>query len=86
MFITGPQVIKATTHEEVEPEALGGAIRHNTTSGVAHFSAKDDQKALDLIRELLSFLPQNCNEKPSSDRTQGRSQPNRYESEDHYSG
>jgi acetyl-CoA carboxylase carboxyltransferase component len=64
MFITGPQVIKATTHEEVEPEALGGAARHNTTSGVAHFSAKDDKKALDLIRELLSFLPQNCNEKP----------------------
>lgn len=64
MFITGPQVIKATTHEEVEPEALGGATRHNTTSGVAHFSAKDDKKALDMIRELLSFLPQNCNEKP----------------------
>jgi propionyl-CoA carboxylase beta chain len=64
MFITGPQVIKNTTHENVDPETLGGAVRHNTTSGVAHFSAKDDQAALDLIRELLSFLPQNCNESP----------------------
>jgi propionyl-CoA carboxylase beta chain len=64
MFITGPQVIKATTHESVDPETLGGAARHNTTSGVAHFAAKDDRAALDLIKELLSFLPQNCNESP----------------------
>ncbi|MBI5586297.1 MAG: acyl-CoA carboxylase subunit beta [Deltaproteobacteria bacterium] len=64
MFITGPQVIKAVTHEEVEPDALGGAIRHNSTSGVAHLAARDDRAALDKVRELLAFLPQNCNEKP----------------------
>jgi propionyl-CoA carboxylase beta chain len=70
MFITGPQVIKAITHEDVEPEALGGAIRHNTTSGVAHLAAKTDQQALDMIRELHSFLPSNCNEKPPLKETQ----------------
>ena len=86
MFITGPQVIKNTTHEEVEPETLGGAIRHNTTSGVAHFSAKDDRKALDLIKEILSFLPQNCNESPPQIKCHGRSQSNRYESEVYHSG
>ncbi len=64
MFITGPQVIKAVTHEEVTPEKLGGAMTHNATSGVAHFSGKDDQEVLAMIRELLSFLPQNYREKP----------------------
>lgn len=62
MFITGPQVIKAITHEEVTPEKLGGALTHNATSGVAHFSGKDDAHVLDMIRELLSFLPQNYKE------------------------
>jgi propionyl-CoA carboxylase beta chain len=75
MFITGPQVIKAVTHEEVEPEALGGAIRHNSTSGVAHLAAKDDRQALEMVRELLSFLPQNCYEKPPIKETQD--DPNR---------
>ena len=64
MFITGPQVIKAITHEEVTPEKLGGALTHNATSGVAHFSGKDDAHVLDMIRELLSFLPQNYKEPP----------------------
>jgi propionyl-CoA carboxylase beta chain len=64
MFITGPQVIKAVTHEEVTPEKLGGALTHNATSGVAHFSGKNDQEVLAMIRELLSFLPQNYREKP----------------------
>jgi propionyl-CoA carboxylase beta chain len=64
MFITGPQVIKAVTHEEVTPEKLGGALTHNATSGVAHFAGKDDQTVLAMIRELLSFLPQNYCEKP----------------------
>jgi propionyl-CoA carboxylase beta chain len=64
MFITGPQVIKAVTHEEVTPEKLGGALTHNATSGVAHFSGEDDAHVLDMIRELLSFLPQNYQELP----------------------
>lgn len=66
MFITGPQVIKTVTHEEVTPEKLGGALTHNATSGVAHFSGRDDQEVLAMIRELLSFLPQNCRETPPS--------------------
>jgi propionyl-CoA carboxylase beta chain len=66
MFITGPQVIKTVTHEEVTPEKLGGALTHNATSGVAHFSGRDDQEVLTMIRELLSFLPQNCREAPPS--------------------
>ncbi|MDY6950959.1 MAG: acyl-CoA carboxylase subunit beta, partial [Thermodesulfobacteriota bacterium] len=64
MFITGPQVIKTVTHEEVTAERLGGALTHNTTSGVAHFSGKDDQQVLAMVRELLSFLPQHCRETP----------------------
>ena len=64
MFITGPQVIRTVTHEEVTAEKLGGALTHNATSGVAHFSGKDDQEVLAMIRELLSFLPQNCQQKP----------------------
>lgn len=64
MFITGPQVIKAVTSEDVTPEALGGAMAHNTKSGVAHFAEDSDQDALDRVRELLGFLPQNYREKP----------------------
>jgi len=64
MFITGPQVIKTVTHEEVTAEKLGGALTHNATSGVAHFSGRDDQEVLSMIRELLTFLPQNYREKP----------------------
>ena len=63
MFITGPQVIKAVTSEEVDQESLGGADRHNTTSGVAHFMAKDDAAALNMTRELLSFLPSSSRER-----------------------
>jgi propionyl-CoA carboxylase beta chain len=59
MFITGPDVIKAVTRENVTKEALGGAMAHNATSGVAHFSEPDDAACLERIRELLSFLPQN---------------------------
>ncbi len=59
MFITGPDVIRTVTHEDVTKEELGGADTHNRTSGVAHFSADSDQHALSLIRELLSFLPSN---------------------------
>ena len=59
MFVTGPDVIKTVTHEEVTKEALGGALTHNSTSGVAHFVANDDRDCLAMIRELLSFLPSN---------------------------
>lgn len=59
MFVTGPDVIKAVTHEEVTKEELGGASTHSQKSGVAHFSAKDDKHCLLLIRELMSFLPSN---------------------------
>ena len=59
MFITGPEVIKLVTHEEVGMNQLGGARTHNETSGVAHFMAQDDAECLSMIRELLSFLPSN---------------------------
>lgn len=64
MFITGPQVIKAVTSEEVTPEDLGGAMSHNTKSGVAHFAEDSDRAALDRVKALLSYLPQNYREKP----------------------
>jgi propionyl-CoA carboxylase beta chain len=59
MFITGPDVIKTVTHEEVTKEQLGGAHTHNETSGVAHFMANDDAECLSMVRELLSFIPSN---------------------------
>lgn len=59
MFITGPLVIKSVTGEEVTAEALGGAMTHNTTSGVAHFACEDDEDCIKQIRYLLSFLPSN---------------------------
>jgi methylmalonyl-CoA decarboxylase alpha subunit len=59
MFITGPQVIKSVTGEEVTAETLGGAMTHNTTSGVAHFAAENDNDCIEQIRYLLSFLPSN---------------------------
>ena len=64
MFITGPDVIKAVTHEEVSKEELGGAATHNTKSGVAHFLAHDDAECLAMVRELLSFIPSNNLDEP----------------------
>jgi len=64
MFITGPDVIKAVTHEEVNSEELGGAMVHNSKSGVAHFAVDDDKECILLIKELLSFLPSNNMEDP----------------------
>jgi propionyl-CoA carboxylase beta chain len=64
MFITGPDVIKTVTHEEVTKEALGGAITHNSVSGVAHFAADSDEHALRIVRELFSFIPSNNLEDP----------------------
>jgi len=64
MFVTGPDVIKTVTHEEVSMNDLGGAMTHNSTSGVAHFAVADDRECLDTIRELLGFLPSNNGEDP----------------------
>ena len=59
MFITGPQVVKSVTFEEVTAEQLGGAVTHNTVSGVAHFIASTDEQCIEHIRRLLSFIPDN---------------------------
>jgi len=64
MFVTGPEVIRTVTHEEVTKEELGGAMTHNAKSGVAHFAAEDDRACLALIRELFSFMPSNNLEEP----------------------
>jgi propionyl-CoA carboxylase beta chain len=59
MFVTGPDVIRTVTHEEVTKEELGGAMTHNEKSGVAHFAVDNDRECIQLIRELLGFLPSN---------------------------
>src|SRR6476469_6642586 len=59
MFVTGPDVVRAVTHEDVSKESLGGALAHNQKSGVAHFAAENAQAAIILTRELLSYLPSN---------------------------
>ena len=59
MFVTGPNVVKAVTHEEVDSEALGGAAVHTGRSGVAHLAARDEAEAMDYVRRLLAHLPQN---------------------------
>jgi len=64
MFVTGPDVIKTVTHEEVTKEELGGATAHNATSGVAHLMARDDAECLAMLRELLTFIPSNNLEDP----------------------
>ncbi|HAE21501.1 MAG TPA: methylmalonyl-CoA carboxyltransferase, partial [Spirochaetaceae bacterium] len=64
MFVTGPDVIKTVTHEEVTKEDLGGAMTHNSKSGVAHLLADDDSQAMMMIRELMGFLPSNNMEDP----------------------
>jgi propionyl-CoA carboxylase beta subunit len=69
MFVTGPDVIKTVMHEDVTKEELGGAMTHNARSGVAHFITRDDPDALALIRELLSFMPQNNHEDPPRTET-----------------
>jgi propionyl-CoA carboxylase beta chain len=62
MFVTGPDVLKTVTHEDVTKESLGGAATHNSISGVGHFLAADDTECIQMIRELMSFLPQNNRE------------------------
>lgn len=64
MFITGPEVIRTVTHEEVTKEDLGGAMTHNSKSGCAHFACSDDQECLLMMRELVSFIPLNNQDDP----------------------
>ncbi|HEU4572911.1 MAG TPA: acyl-CoA carboxylase subunit beta [Candidatus Limnocylindrales bacterium] len=64
MFVTGPNVVKTVTHEEVDAEYLGGATAHTTKSGVAHLAAADEAQGLDLARRILGYLPQNNLEDP----------------------
>ncbi len=63
MFVTGPNVVKTVTHEEVSSEDLGGASVHSTKSGVAHFTAANEIEAIQQLKKLLSYVPQNCEEK-----------------------
>jgi propionyl-CoA carboxylase beta chain len=64
MFVTGPNVVKTVTHEEVTSEELGGASTHASKSGVAHFTAPHELDAIDQLRRLVGFLPGNCEERP----------------------
>jgi propionyl-CoA carboxylase beta chain len=77
MFITGPEVIKTVTGEEVGFEELGGAMTHNTKSGVAHFAADGEEQCLEDVRHLMSFLPLNNLEQPP--RVQPYDEPDRME-------
>src|SRR5262245_42270069 len=79
MFITGPDVIKTVTGEEVDFESLGGAMTHNTKSGVAHFASEDEDACLEDARYLFSFLPQNNLETPP--RVMPSDDPNRMDAE-----
>ena len=79
MFITGPDVIKTVTGEEVGMEELGGAMSHNSKSGVAHFASDDEEQCLEDTRYLLSFLPSNNLEIPP--RVQPTDDPDRMDSE-----
>jgi len=69
MFVTGPDVIKTVTHEEIDKESLGGAEAHSSKSGVCHFSVPDEPTCIALLRELLSFLPANNVENPPTRAT-----------------
>jgi propionyl-CoA carboxylase beta chain len=78
MFITGPDVIRTVTHEEVTKEELGGADTHNTRSGVAHFEGETEQETIQMVRELLSFIPSNNVDDPpvlASDDPRDRRDP-----------
>ena len=68
MFVTGPNVVKTVTHEEVSAEELGGASAHSVKSGVTHFSCANELACIEQIKALLSYLPQNCEELPPRDR------------------
>lgn len=70
MFVTGPNVVKTVTHEEVSSEDLGGASAHSTKSGVTHFSCANEIECIQTIKKLLSYIPQNCEELPLSTASQ----------------
>ncbi len=79
MFVTGPVVVKTAMHEEISSEELGGARIHASKSGVAHFIYPDDRTCLNGVRELLTYLPQNCDEKPPFAQTETVDESNRIE-------
>ena len=64
MFVTGPNVVKTVTHEEVTAEELGGASAHSTKSGVTHFTYPNEISLIEGLKKLLSYVPQNCDEEP----------------------
>jgi propionyl-CoA carboxylase beta chain len=66
MFVTGPNVVKTVTHEEVTSEELGGASTHATKSGVTHFACANELEAISYLKKLLSYVPQNCEETPTN--------------------
>src|SRR3990172_6185580 len=65
MFVTGPNVVKTVTHEEVTFEDLGGAHTHSAKSGVAHFSCANEIECINAIKKILSYIPQNCEGSPA---------------------
>ncbi|MCB0631679.1 MAG: acyl-CoA carboxylase subunit beta [Saprospiraceae bacterium] len=65
MFVTGPNVVKTVTNETVTAEELGGAMTHAVKSGVTHLTAENDLQAIELLKKLISYIPQNCEEKPA---------------------
>ena len=75
MFVTGPNVVKTVTHEEVTAEELGGAQTHATKSGVTHFACANELECIEYLKRLLSYLPQNCEEEPLRLPAQGDSGP-----------
>ena len=81
MFVTGPDVVKAVTHESVTFEELGGALTHASTSGVAHFAADGEEDAVFLVQRLLSYLPSNNMEDPPYTSLGGRPAAHRREAQ-----
>jgi len=79
MFVTGPDVVRAVTNEDVTHETLGGAMTHNTQSGVAHFAANSEEECVHIVHRLLSFIPQNNMEDPP--RTEADDDPTRMDKE-----
>ena len=77
MFVTGPDVVKTVTHEQVSFEELGGALTHASTSGVAHFAAEGEEDAIFLVQKLLSYLPQQQHGRPARRPQRGRSAAHR---------
>ena len=64
MFVTGPNVVKTVTHEDITSEALGGAETHASISGVTHFKVANEVECIQGIRKLMSYIPQNCEDTP----------------------